>query len=398
MTSISNRASVLISNPSPIVEGHMKCVEDPYSKDNPQGYLNFGIAQNHLMEKETTHFINTNHSFTNEDIHYNASFGKESLRVAFSKFSDEFLNIKNMNPDNITVQTGVSSLCESLAYCLFDEGDTLLMPAPFYSGFIYDFARRFKINIELVNLNPDEDYKHSYKDFKKRIEETNPKAILITHPYNPTGESLQKSFYEPLIELCKSKNIHIISDEIYALSRHDQSQHNSLLNYEYEKIHFLYGLAKDFTLAGLKMGFFYSRDEDLSRAMQTVSYFHTTSTQTQNTIESLFKDFDFVRSFIKRNQTRIKDVYNEIKTSLPNLKHTTPEAGIFFLADFSKLLKEDTIQGELDLFNYFINELKINMTPGSAMGMQQNGIFRVCFAKEDSHIKEFITRMSSIKL
>ena len=45
-----------------------------------------------------------------------------------------------------------------------------------------------------------------------------------------------------------------------------------------------------------------------------------------------------------------------------------------------------------------INELKINMTPGSAMGMKDYGYFRVCFAKEDAQIDEFIRRLSSQSL
>lgn len=396
MNSISKRASALIANPSPIVVGHLKCVDDPFAIDNPKGFLNFGIAQNHLMQKEIVNFIDSNHFFNEQDIHYNPGFGKESLRVAFSDFAEKFLNISGMDVNNITVQTGVSSLCESLAYCLFDEGDTLLMPAPYYSGFIYDFARRFKVNIEFVELEPKNDFKHNLNDFVKHIEMTNPKAILITHPYNPTGESLNKSFYEPIIELCKKRDIHIISDEIYALSRLDGSSHHSLLNYNYENIHFLYGMAKDFTLAGLKVGFFYTRNPDLSKAMQSVSYFYTTSTQTQNTIELLLKDHDFIKSFTIKNQKSINNTYQNLISSLPNLLHTKPDAGIFFLANFSHLLKENSLKGEIDLFNFFLDELKIHMTPGSAMGMQERGMFRVCFAKEESNVREYIKRMSKV--
>lgn len=396
MTSLSNRASTLIANPSPIVTGHMKCLENPFSIENHTGHLNFGIAQNHLMENETVNFIENNHYFQKSDIQYNAGFGKQSLREAFANFSNIFLNIKGMHPDNITVQTGVSSLCESLAYCLFDEGDTILMPAPYYSGFIYDFSRRFKVNIETVDLDSKNNFKHNVNDFINRIEETTPKAVLITHPYNPTGESLSKDFYEPIIKICEEKNIHIISDEIYALSRLDGTKHESLLNYDYENIHFLYGLAKDFTLAGLKMGFFYSRNLELSTAMQTVSYFHTTSTQTQNTVELLLRDNEYITSFVKMNQTRIKTTYDKLVSNLPELKHTKPSAGIFFLADFRFLLKEDSLKGEEELFNYFINDLKINMTPGSAMGAKEFGFFRVCYAKEDSHIEEFIKRLKPL--
>lgn len=395
MNSISTRAKSLIANPSPIVVGHMKCVQNPYSNENPKGHLNFGIAQNHLMQDETVHFIKENNYFTNKDIHYNAGFGKLQLREAFSSFGKRFLGINDIDPNMVTVQTGVSSLCESLAYCLFDKGETLLMPAPYYPGFVYDFSRRFEVNIEIVDLKEENNFKHNIDDFKQAILKYKPKAILMTHPYNPTGESLDKNFTHDLVQLCKEKNIHIITDEIYALSRLNGESHNSLMNYDYDNIHLLYGMAKDFTLAGLKIGFFYTKDKLLSEAMQNVSYFHTTSTQTQNTIELMLKNQSFIENYIKNNQIRIQRTYQKIVNSLPSLIHTKPDAGIFFFANFKHLLKENTEKAEMELFDYFINELKINMTPGSAMGMKDYGFFRVCFAKEEAHINEFIRRLSS---
>lgn len=396
MKTISQRASALIANPSPIVVGHMKCFEDPYSLENPNGYLNFGIAQNHLVENEMENFIRNNNKFTKGDIHYNAGHGKESLRIAFSNFANQILGTPKLEPNHITIQTGVSSLCESLSYCLFDEGDTLLMAAPYYSGFIYDFARRFKVDIKLVQLKESNNFEHKYIDFFTQIELTNPKAVLITHPYNPTGEVLSKSFLDQLVNACKEKNIHIISDEVYALSHIDGQKHQSLLQYDYDKVHFLYGMAKDFTLAGLRMGFFYTKDEELSSAMQTVSYFHTTSTQTQNSIEALLNNNVFIEDVTRKNQTRIKQTYDKIRTNLPKLKHIEPKAGIFFLANLKELLRANTQEAEQQLFNMLINDVKINMTPGSAMGMDDYGYFRVCFAKEDSHIDEFIKRMTKL--
>lgn len=398
MTQISNRAQTIVSNPSPIVTGHIKSQTDPYSNENKSGYLNFGIAQNHLMEKEITEFIKKNNYFTHEDIHYNPGHGKEKLRTTFSKFCQEFLNISSMNPELITVQSGVSALCESLSFCLFDQEDTLLMPAPYYSGFIYDFGGRFNVNLEFVELNPIENFKHNEKTFIDAINKYKPKAVLLTHPYNPTGEVLKKEFYNSIINYCAENDIHIISDEIYALTRLNNTEHESLLEHPYENIHFLYGMAKDFTLAGLKIGFFYTRNKELSDAMQAVSYFHTTSTQTQNTVEHLLSDFNFIQQFIKSNQQKIKCTYEKITTQLPALEHVWPEAGIFFVANFKKLLKENTIKAEIELFNYFLNELKINMTPGHAMGMSDYGYFRVCFVHNENAVDEFIKRFKTLEV
>lgn len=396
MTTISTRAKNLINNPSPIVANAIRCYMDPYSDSNPSGYLNFGVAQNFLQEQRIVDYINSSHTFNKNDIHYNASYGKYELREAFSNFADQYLGVSNIDPDLVCVQTGLTSICESLSFCLFNEGDTLLMPAPYYSGFIHDFSTRFKVNIEFIELTPQNDFKHNIHEFKKRIDQTRPKAILITHPFNPTGESLSDDFNKELIAYCKEKDIHIISDEIYALSRHNHQKHKSLFNYNYEKVHLLYGMAKDFSLAGLKTGFFYTKDSELNKAMQDISYFYTTSTQTQNSVTKLLNDTKFINSFKLDNENLIRSTYHKIITELPNLKHTKPDAGIFFLADLSHLLSEHSQEGEIELYNYIMDNIKINITPGHCMGMKNYGYFRVCYAQEENKVEQFIKRMRKI--
>ena len=45
-----------------------------------------------------------------------------------------------------------------------------------------------------------------------------PKALLITNPNNPTGEIYSAAELRLMARWCTQKNIHLISDEIYALS------------------------------------------------------------------------------------------------------------------------------------------------------------------------------------
>ena len=391
---ISKRAQILIQNPSAIVTAAIKCAEDPYSKDNINGYLNFGVAQNFLMEKEIINHLRENHHFQTSDIHYNPLNGKESLRNTFAKFAENYLNVSDIDPANITIQCGVSALCESLAYCLFNEGDTLLMAAPYYPGFYYDFTVRFGVKIETVQLKKDNRYQHHFDDFKKKIDETNPKAILLTNPYNPTGEVLTKEFQDQIVSYCQDKNIHILTDEIYTLSRLDRGRHHSFLSYDYENIHYLYGMAKDFALAGLRVGFFYTRNIELNQAMQNISYFHTVSTQSQNSVEKLLSDHVFLDSYISKYQHRLKKSLSYIQTHLPGLAFEIPQGGFFIFANLQSFLKEKTHSSEFELFNYLMNGFKINMNPASTMGFDKPGFFRICYAKEEHELKQFCNRMN----
>lgn len=387
---ISTRANRLIENPSAIMVGYAKWKENPWGLDNTKGILNFGIAENHLMEEEILFLLDKKADLKKEHIHYCNLYGTTEIREAFSGFSKEYLKI-DLDPENIICQTGVTSICESLSFCLFDEGDEILVPAPLYPGFYHDFAGRFNCKIKEVQLN---DFQHSIEPFKSAITQKT-KAVLLTHPHNPLGEILDKKFLKDIIELCQNNNLHLISDEVYTLSRHNlENEFTSAMHIEtdYKNIHFLYGMAKDFTLAGLKCGFFSSKNEQVLNAMKNVSYFHTVPSNTQLIIAKLLKD-THLHEFFEQSVEKIKHNLNTISSELPDLKFIMPHAGIFFLANFTEYLDDNTFESEDRLFNKLINEIGINLTPGKELGLDKPGYFRICYAKKEDEIKEFIQRM-----
>ena len=395
---ISTRAKKLQSEPSPIMFGHGICAENPYSFDNPKGYLNFGTAENHLMNDLLIPQINKKIKLAKEHIQYSTLYGLESVRKSIANFFENHLHIKNINPDNIIIQTGVSAICEALSFAMFDKGDIILIPAPYYTGFDHDFTKRFGCRFERVQLDKEDGFIHHIENFQKHFESCSEKsrikAVLLTHPHNPTGEVLSQDFMNDMISFCKDKNIELISDEIYALSTHQNEPHFSLYQLarkEGVKAHLLYGMAKDFALAGLKVGFYYSEDLELVSVMQNLSYFHPVSTQTQLLVESILSDKEFLENYIPTNQKRLQQIPMLIETQLPMYKFIPTDAGLFFILDLSEFCQ--SFEDEHSYFEKFLNYIRINLTPGKELGLDTPGFFRVCFARPKEDVLEFIIRM-----
>src|SRR5690606_16708984 len=88
------------------------------------------------------------------------------------------------------------------------------------------------------------------------------------------------------LSLCQRHNLHLVSDEVYALS-HYSTPHNAdavpftsilalpeaatLMNPK--NIHLLYGMSKDFSSNGLRIGALVTRNEDLRTALLSVGRF-----------------------------------------------------------------------------------------------------------------------------
>ena len=395
---ISNRAKKLKTTPSAIMQGHMTCASDPFSENNETGYLNYGTAENYLVNDLLLPKLNEKIEIQKEHIQYNVLYGMEDVRFVVANFLEKYLNIKDVNPENIIIQTGVSAICESLSFAMFDEGDTILVPTPYYSGFDYDFTKRFNCRFLKVSLSPEDEFKYSSSIIKKNLEKSDAtvKAILVTHPNNPTGEILSEEVMDELIELCNEYDLDLISDEIYALSTFENKKHISLYQKAKDKgvrCHLLYGMAKDFALAGMKVGFYYSEDEELLESMKSLSYFHPVSTQTQLLIKNLLSDDSFLSNFIKTNNKRLNNIAVKLRRELSEFRFLESNAGLFQLLDLSQYCK--TQEDEELIFNILLNDYKINLSPGSSLGLEKPGYFRVCFAKSESETTEFIKRMKS---
>ncbi len=389
---VSKRASKILSEPSAIMEGMRIASENPYSLKNPKGFLNFGVAENHLLNEMLLKKLNEPLNLEAEHIHYSSLSGIDSTKYVIKDFLEKYLGLSHLDQNHITIQNGVSALCESLSYALFDEGDEILIPAPFYPGFIYDFESRFQCNLNRVQLDSNNGFKHNIDPFKKAYN-GKVKAVLITHPSNPTGENLNIGFFKDICDFCLKYDLDLICDEIYALSQIG-NQFQSLYQYAREKkvkAHFLYGLAKDFCLGGQKFGVFYTENEKLTEAMQTLCYFYTTSTATQKLVENLLGDHEFVDSYNLENQKQLLITTEILIQELNMYKIIRPDAGLFCVFDLSSYCA--SFEDEEKLYLKFINYIRVNITPGRALGLDSPGYFRVCYMRSKHEVLEFIVRM-----
>ena len=401
---VSKRAQKVLGDPPPIVKAHIICAKDSYdAKTNPDGYINLGVAENFLMDAEITIKIAelSKKPFYH---HYNYPQGSPELRSAYLGFLDFFFKIKNIPPENIVFASGASAILEMLTYALCDEGDEILVPSPLYNGFYHDVELRFGAKIITSDCITISGF--NLKIFESSIKENkNLKAVLINHPHNPTGQTLNETEIRSIIEICKKYELDIIADEIYANSVYGEADFISFLDPRFDdlnylnNIHHVFGLAKDFGMSGLKTGIFASHNINLSKAMAAVSYFYTVSTQTQSLAQGLFEDIHWCEKFFKVNRQRLKEVstyvYEYFKKAGAEVFPGT--SGIFLWVDLSHLSSIKTFEDESRFFEQLMTQEKINLTPGKPFGSNKPGTFRVCFAKPIDLIKVAFKRFDKIK-
>ncbi|KAF9602569.1 hypothetical protein IFM89_029868 [Coptis chinensis] len=301
------------------------------------------------------------------------------------------------DPDHIVMSGGATGAAETISFCLADPGDGFLVPSPYYPAFDRDIRWRTGTKLVPIICESSNNFiltlsalETAYN--RAQEEGIKVKGLLINNPSNPLGTTLDRKTLTTIVQFTNEKNIHLVCDEIYAATVFSQPDFVSIseileeeVNCNKNLVHILYSLSKDMGLPGFRVGIIYSYNKQVVSCARKMSSFGLVSTQTQHLIASMLSDNDFVERFIEESARRLATRHNVITNGLSQvgIGSLKSNAGLFLWMDLRRLMKESTEEAEMNLWRAIINEVKLNVSPGSAFHCSEPGWFRVCFANMD---------------
>jgi len=390
---LSTRANVYLTEPEFLVKSFIKCMIDPT-------IINMGTAVNALCEDILQDRFSKEGLFNHEPSwqHYMGLNGTPDLLNITATFLTERLGQGvEISPTNIRTTNGVSAGLEAIAFILADPEDVILVPTPTYSRFFADMNERFKTNIVGFHLEESEESKFCLTPSlleNKILQEADSgktvKAFMYCNPNNPLGVVYPRDLTISLMEVCKKHKVHFISDEIYALSVFDPATtFDSALSIPREELpdpertHFMWGLSKDFGLAGFRLGFIHSYNRNLIQCLDGMSIFISSSVHIQQVAAKLLGDKAWLDSvYFPNNLERLESTFQVVNKRLTSLSVPVlrAQAGLFCWADFSKYLETNDEEGEMKLFDQLMDDAKVYIVPGSQFSCKVPGWFRIIFA------------------
>ena len=391
------------------------------SKSNPDGFVHLGLAENTLM-----------HDVLNEHLHKHLAVptsaftygdGGKRVKSAIAKFICRYMKpLTPVLPVHITLANGCSSAVEQLSWALANPGDVFILGRPFYGTFVPDITLRMGTELVTVPfgeldplcLNAVQCYENVIKETQslgKRVA-----ALLLCNPHNPLGRCYPRKVILEIMKLCQRHGIHLISDEIYALSifenqvDEDQSYEDfeSCLAIDVTEIknpsllHVVWGMSKDFGANGLRFGAIISQHHaGLHRSILPGTLYASTSLVSEHIVANVLEDEAWVEAYIGENRKRLSD--SHASTALWAREHGIEyaqgvNAAFFLWVNLGSKFPDSKLpngSSKSDAVAEALLREKVFLASGVQFGSERDGWFRIVFTHQPEYLREGLRRIAA---
>ena len=164
-------------------------------------------------------------------------------------------HVEGLKKENIGYQNGVVGGVISALLSFTNPGDTVLLHAPAYVGFISSIKDNGR-HIAFSDLYRDKDgvWRMDYEDMEQKIREKHIHFVILCSPHNPTGRVWEKEELARAMEIFKKHDCVVVSDEIWSdltLQGYHHIPTQSISEDAKNRTIALYSPSKTFNLAGL---------------------------------------------------------------------------------------------------------------------------------------------------
>ncbi len=330
---------------------------------------------------------------------YSPTPGLANLReaIAIAATKDDGLEFKS---DEVVVTNGGKQAIFNTMATLINPGDEVLLQAPYWVTYP-EAVQIFGGKPVVINSDETTNYKINVNDLEKAYTNKT-KMLIFVSPSNPTGTVYTPQEVKEIGQWAKSKNIWVMTDEIYQHLIYEGSQFSSIVGLVpelKEKCVIVNGVAKTYAMTGWRVGWTIGPKEFTKASINLQS--HMTSNVNNVAKKAAFAALTGPQDILK---TMLNAFDNRRKTIVKMLNEINgficPEpGGAFYVYPSVKNVLGKTINGKiinssLDLANIALEEVDVALVPGEAFGTP--GYIRMSYALSDKDLIEGVTRLQKL--
>jgi len=329
---------------------------------------------------------------------YTPAAGLPELRQAIA---DKTLRDSGLavSPSQVIVTNGGKQAVYQSFATIVDEGDEVLLPAPYWTTYPEAIKLAGGIPVE-VFAGSDQGYLVTVEQLEAaRTPRT--KVLLFVSPSNPTGAVYSEEQTRAIGEWALSHGIWVISDEIYQNLVYGVTARSivDVVPGLADTTILVNGVAKTYAMTGWRLGWMVGPADAIAAASNLQSHLssNVSNVSQRAAIEALTGPQDTVETmrlaFEKRRNTIVAEL-----NRIPGVVCPTPEGAFYVYPDVTGLLGREwggvTPTTSLELADLILDQVEVAVIPGEAFG--PSGYLRLSYALGDEPLLEGVRRLQGL--
>jgi aspartate aminotransferase len=299
----------------------------------------------------------------------------------------------------IVVSCGAKHTLYNLAQALFDEGDEVIIPAPYWVSYP-DIVVLAGGRPVIVNTKEKEGFKMKPEQLKAAITKRT-RAVIINSPSNPTGAAYSPEELKAIAVVLMDKDILVISDDIYEKIFYANFPFADIASVESkmkDKTIVVNGVSKTYAMTGWRIGYAAGPEEIVAaiNKIQSQNTSNPTSISQKAALEAISGDQSVVEKMVREFQKR-RNVIVDALNDIPGVRCFSPEGAFYVFPNVSNIYgrsyKGNKITNSADLIDYLLDEANVAAVPGAAFGSDDH--IRLSYATSLANIEEGMKRIKN---
>lgn len=323
--------------------------------------------------------------------------GYDDLRESIvAKFKRD--NNLTYTKNQIVVSTGAKQSLANVILSLIDDGDEVIIPAPYWVSYI-EIVKLAGGTPIIVEATIDSDFKITPAQLEKAIT-SKTKMMIFSTPCNPSGSVYSKTELKDLADvIVKHPTMTVISDEIYEHINF-VGKHESLAQFDtiYNQVVTVNGVSKAWAMTGWRIGYIGAPQPiaDACTKMQGQFTSGTCSIAQKASIAAINADPAILKDMIQAFKGR-RDLVLSKLNAIEGVKTNVPEGAFYVFPDvssyFGKKYNEFEIHTAEDLCMYLLNDALVALVSGEAFG--DKNCIRISYATSEEILTEALNRVKT---
>ena len=330
---------------------------------------------------------------------YTPPAGLPALRAAIAAKTERDTGYA-VGAEQVLVTNGGKHACYNAFLSVVDEGDEVLLPAPYWVSYPEMIRLAGGIVVELAT-SEDSGFQVTVEQLEAAATDRT-KMLVFASPSNPTGAVYDRATMEAIGDWAIRRGIWVLTDEIYEhLVYGDATMHSLpvLCPELVERCIVVNGVAKTYAMTGWRVGWMIAPVDVTNAAVALQS--HSTSNVSNvaqaaalTAVSGDLRAAAEMREAFDRRRITMHKMLNDIE----GFSCYEPEGAFYCFPSVEGALGR-TIAGQeiatsLDLADVILGEARVAVVPGEGFGAP--GYFRLSYALGDEDLVEGVKRIAAL--